>query len=230
MQRIGIETTAGRPIFATPNPLLIAGVRAVLSAAGILTDPRVVAPEGLGEILSDAAGGLVILDGQALPQRELLAQLCATHRQSYFVVWATQPTADLLRIALECGVHGVLSTRLPLEEASNALLRICRGERILRFDPQAGSIGNRKPLQFTARERQVLLAMAGGDSNAGIANTLQTTASTVKGCLSRLFRKTGARNRRELAQLGQSMMRSAERPNDSAAAPSFDAGWMLEDL
>ena len=222
--------TACRPILATPNPLLIAGIREVLAAAGMPADPRIVEPAGLAETLSQGDGGLVILDGQALPHRETLAHLCRSHPRSQFVVWAMQPTADLLRIALECGVHGLLSTRLPMEEASNALTRICRGERILRFDPDSAGAARSKPLQFSARERHVLIALAGGASNAGIAATLHTTASTVKGCLARLFRKTGARNRRELAQLGHSIMRSAALPKNQESAPSFDESWMLENL
>ncbi len=109
-------------------------------------------------------------------------------------------------------------------------MRICRGERILRFDPDAASNAPSKPLQFTARERHVLMALAGGASNAGIAATLHTTASTIKGCMARLFRKTGARNRRELAQLGHAMIRTATRPKKEDGTPSFDESWMLENL
>jgi two-component system response regulator DesR len=230
MQPTVKNMAACRPIFATPNPLLIAGVQEVLAAAGMPANPRIVAPEGIVETLAQADGGLVILDGQALPHRETLAELCRTNPRSRFVVWVVRPTADLLRIALECGVHGLLSTRLPLEEASDALLRICRGERILRFDPDSVSNAPSKPLQFTARERQVLMTLAGGTSNAGIAATLHTTASTIKGCMARLFRKTGARNRRELAQLGHAMIRTAERPKKEDGTPSFDESWMLENL
>jgi DNA-binding NarL/FixJ family response regulator len=226
---------ACRPIFATPNPLLIAGVREVLAAAGIAADPRIVDPEGLARRLTPADRCLVILDGDALPHRETLAHLCRSVPGSQFVVWTVQPTADLLRIALECGVHGLLSTRLPLEEASNALLRICRGERVFRFNPDSGPIASSKPLQLTARERLVLVALAGGETNAGIAAALHTRASTVKGCLSRLFRKTGARNRRELAQLSYSMIQAsmiqaAEESTNADPTASFDASWMLENL
>ena len=66
---------SGQPIFATPNPLLIAGVREVLAAAGMPADPRIIAPDGLAAILAQADGGLAILDGQALPQSERLGQL-----------------------------------------------------------------------------------------------------------------------------------------------------------
>jgi len=230
MQPSGTSLTARRPIFVTPNPLLIAGVREVLAAAGMPADLRVVAPEFLSDTLAHDGSGLVILDGHALPHGERLAQLCRSYPAAQFVIWAAQPTADLLRIALECGIQGVLSTRLPIEEASQALCRICRGERILRFDADSSAIAPPKPLQLSARERQVLIVLASGASNAAIAATLHTTSSTVKGCLARLFRKTGAHNRRELAQLGYSLILASEMPKNEPDPRSFDASWMLENL
>ena len=221
---------SSQPILVTLNPLLIAGVREVLAAAGMPADSRVISPEGLAAMLAPFEGGLVILDGQALPQSERLGQLRRANPGWRFVVWAAQPTADLLRISLECGVHGLLSSRLALEDAANALARICQGEKIFRFIAGSGAAAEPMGLQLSARERLVLMALPGGASNAEIAASLHTTPSTVKGCLARLFRKTGTRNRRELAELGLSLLRAAEPPKRSAAAPSFDKSWMLEDL
>ena len=222
-------TTACQPIFATPRPLLIAGVREVLTAAGITAEPRVVGLEGLATALARADQYLVCLDGEALPHRETLAHLCGSHPGSHFVLWTVRTTTDLLRTALDCGIHGLLSTRLPLEEASSAVRRICRGERILRFDPDTGPAAFSRPLRLSARERHVLMVLAGGATNGEIAAALRTTANTVKGCLSRMFRKTGARNRRELVQLSGSLLPPGEQPR-KAAACSFDALWMLENL
>src|ERR1035438_2042962 len=109
---------SSQPILVTLNPLLIAGVREVLAAAGMPADSRVISPEGLAAMLAQFEGGLVILDGQALPQSERLGQLRRANPGWRFVVWAAQPTADLLRISLECGVHGLLSSRLALEDRS----------------------------------------------------------------------------------------------------------------
>jgi len=218
--------TANRPIFATPNPLLIAGVREVLAAAGMPPDPRIVAPESLAQTLGQAGECLVILDGHALPDHETLAQLCRSHTRSLFIIWTALPTPELLKVALDCGVHGLLSTRLPLDEASDALLRICRGERVFRFDPAYGPIPSSRHLQLSPRERKVLVELAGGATNASIAAVLKTTPGTVKGCLSRLFRKTGTRGRRELAQLGQAMLRTSEQ-NRSAAGAAQASAWRL---
>jgi hypothetical protein len=45
-----------------------------------------------------------------------------------------------------------------------------------------------------------------------------------------MFRKTGARNRRELLELGRSMRPAEERRTKPADASSFDELWMLENL
>jgi DNA-binding NarL/FixJ family response regulator len=191
-------------------------------------DPRIVAPDGLAAILAQSDGGLAILDGHALPQSERLGQLRRSNPGWQFVVWAAQPTTDLLRISLECGVHGLLSTRLTLDEAANALRRICLGEKIFRFISGSGSMAEPRGLQLSARERLILMALPDGASNADIARSLHITSSTVKGCLARLFRKTGARNRRELAELGVALLRAAEPPKKDADRATFDAKWMLE--
>ena len=82
-----------------------------------------------------------------------------------------------------------------------------------------------KPVELTARERHVLMVLAEGASNAAIAGLLHTTESNVKVCLSRMFRKTGTRNRRELLEFSRWATMAAE---ERGAADSFDEDWMLE--
>src|SRR6202035_1617944 len=61
--------------------------------------------------------------------------------------------------------------------------------------PPAGPAG---PL--SARERQIMALLAGGASNAQIAQTLFVTPNTVRTHLDRIRDKTGARNRAELTR------------------------------
>jgi DNA-binding CsgD family transcriptional regulator len=61
--------------------------------------------------------------------------------------------------------------------------------------PADGPIG---PL--SARERQIMALLAGGASNAKIAQTLFVTPNTVRTHLDRIRDKTGARNRAELTR------------------------------
>ena len=51
---------------------------------------------------------------------------------------------------------------------------------------------------LSARERQIMALLAGGASNAKIAETLFVTSNTVRTHLDRIRDKTGARNRAEL--------------------------------
>jgi DNA-binding CsgD family transcriptional regulator len=59
-------------------------------------------------------------------------------------------------------------------------------------DSQAGPL--------SARETQILALLAGGASNARIAETLFVTPNTVRTHLDRIRDKTGARNRAELTR------------------------------
>jgi len=224
-----------KPVFATRQPLLIAGAREVLLGAGIVADPQVVDPRELARLLVPGENYLVLLDGQSLPSHDELTALCQSAPTSCFVVWAGRPTAEVLQAAMECGLHGLLSTRLPLDEAAHILRRICKGERLFRFDSDPGPLELPKPLGLSAREQQVLFVLASGATNAEIAIALSTTEGAIKVCLSRMFRKTGAGNRQELLALGRSGIsiveelprtRSQQMP---AAGASFDAQWMLHD-
>jgi non-specific serine/threonine protein kinase len=53
---------------------------------------------------------------------------------------------------------------------------------------------------LSARERQIMALLAGGASNAKIAETLYVTPNTVRTHLDRIRDKTGARNRAELTR------------------------------
>ena len=129
-----------RPIFATRQALRIAAVRQLLTGAGISADPQVVFPEELERVVSGEGNCLVIVDGQALPQVEILIRLRRCSPHSRIVIWTENLTTDLLLATIECGLDGLLSSGLPVEEACGALVRICRGERLLRFDSDRGAI------------------------------------------------------------------------------------------
>jgi two-component system response regulator DesR len=219
---------AFRPVLATRQPLLIAGVREVLWGAGITHDPQVVHPEELDRVLTADRTGVAILDGESLPSDDALLRLRRASPHTFLVIWTNNLTARQLQSAVECCLHGLLSTRLPLEEAANALQRICRGEKLFRFDSDPAPLDLPKPLRLTARERQILFVLAEGASNSVIAAALHTTESTIKVCLSRMFRKTGVRNRNELLTLDRSgiLYSDDQYPSLPAGIP-FDGQWMM---
>jgi len=137
--------TQYQPIFATRYALRIAEVRQLLTGAGIAADPTVVHPEELERVVAGAGNCLVIVDGQSLPHVDALARLRRLSPDSCVVIWTDRLSAEMLLATMECSLHGLLSSRLPAEEAAHALQRICLGERLLRFDsaPESPKSGRR---------------------------------------------------------------------------------------
>jgi DNA-binding NarL/FixJ family response regulator len=61
--------------------------------------------------------------------------------------------------------------------------------------------GRSRPYKLTARELEIVSAIADGQSNRQIAERLSISLQTVKHHLTSIFDKTGASNRLELALL-----------------------------
>lgn len=77
---------------------------------------------------------------------------------------------------------------------------------------------------LSARERQIMALLAGGASNAKIAETLFVTPNTVRTHLDRIRDKTGARNRAELTRYTiQAGIEPVVPPPDVAARPTRGA-------
>ncbi len=127
-----------RVVFATEQPLLIAGLRELLRHAGLTSDLSVVMPEALNGNLGPDETCLVILEGQFQNSWETIVEARRRAVRSRFVLLGVDITPQLIHAALEAGLHGVLSTTLPLEESAQALVQICCGERQFRFGSPAG--------------------------------------------------------------------------------------------
>ena len=139
-----------QPIFATRHALRIAEIRQLLTGAGIVDDLRTVFPEELERAVACAGDCLVIVDGQSLPELNMLHRLRRLSPRSRIVIWTATLTTDLLLTTIECGLDGLLSSSLPADEATCALSRICRGERILRFDSDPGGFREPEPARRVA--------------------------------------------------------------------------------
>lgn len=133
-----------------------------------------------------------VLDGVAATQRIL-----AEHAGVRVVVLTTYETdADILR-AVEAGATGYLLKDTPREDLVAAVRGAARGETVL-----APSVARRLVHQvrrsderLTARELEVLAAVARGRSNAQIGQDLFIAEATVKTHLLRIFAKLGVDDR-----------------------------------
>lgn len=103
---------------------------------------------------------------------------------------------------------GVFSKADPAEELELALRKTLRGElwvsSRLALDLAATAVdqnrANDGPIEFDARERQVLKLVVEGMSNKEISARLNISESVVKSVLQRLFEKVGVRTRAQLVR------------------------------
>lgn len=218
-------------LLVTERPLLALEFRGLIEATGWEAGHVVLRPEVVSAQLDPDTAGLVVIDTDAEIPWETLQRLCNRVPRSRFVVWCAQATPQLVQAAMESGLHGLLSLRLPVPDAAEALIHIWNGERQFRFDGELQPRVSEHPA-LTPREQQVIALVMEGRRNREIAETLHTTEGSVKVHVNRLFWKTGARNRQDLAQAGKTFLRRTTiRPSRQAAAPRavdpFDAGWMF---
>jgi DNA-binding NarL/FixJ family response regulator len=126
------------------------------------------------------------------------------------VVITTFDLDEYVYAALRAGARGfllkdagpaLLAQAIRAAASGDALIAPSITTRLLRAFADAGPLDvPAQPLDpLTAREEEVLLAVAGGRTNTEIARELFVTLSTVKSHVANLMTKLGARNRVEVA-------------------------------
>src|SRR4051794_16014812 len=139
-----------------------------------------------------------VLDGVAATR-----QLCAAENGPRVLVLTTFDTDEDAFAALQAGASGFLLKNVPPEELLAAIRVVASGEsvvapRITRrlLDRFAGQLAppqhaDRRLGTLTEREREVLLLVAQGMSNAEIAEKLYVAEATVKTHVGRILTKLG---------------------------------------
>ncbi|WP_442913245.1 response regulator transcription factor [Kribbella sp. CA-293567] len=166
------------------------GADAIRKAAAVLD---------LGVVLMDVR--MPVMDGIEATRR-----LAGTPNAPRVLILTTFDLDEYVYDALRAGASGFLLKRSSRDELINAVRVIAAGDALLappvtrrlidrfadnRLDP---AVASRLDV-LTAREREVLVLVAKGNSNAEIAAGLHLTEHTVKTHVSRMLAKTGLRDR-----------------------------------
>ena len=123
-------------IFATNRPTIAASFSEALRLAGFEAAPVTLRPRDAFTALRQEDAHLFLADARHALSAVMLAEAVVRSPQSKFVLCDSDITPEILRTAVDCGLHGVLSTSLPITEAAEALARIWQGEPQFRFDGQ----------------------------------------------------------------------------------------------
>lgn len=226
-----------RVVVADDEPAVRQSVTTILSSEPSLS---VVAEVDSGPAAVDATTSLdpdVVLMDIRMPGGDGLSATEAIRRRrpgQAVVILTTFGEDAYVDRALRLGVNGfLLKTAGPFElthgvmaaAAGGACLSPRVAARLIRHVPYGVGVGSEPPARhevldgLTPRERQVLLSLARGLSNAEIASEHHLTEGTVKGYVSALFLRLGVRNRVEAAILAH----EARLPERHAGRPAVHA-------
>lgn len=207
-----------RVLLVDDDPLVRAGLAMILGSA---EDLEVVGEAGDG---ADAVEAVrrhrpdVVLMDIRMPRLDGLAATSAVVRLSpapKVVVLTTFDLDDYVFRALEAGASGFLLKDTPPRDLVEAVRVVAAGEAMLSPSVTRRLIGHfaaagvdtrrRAALKrleaLTEREREVLLCVARGRSNAQIGRELYMSEATVKAHVSRMLTKLDAANRVQVAIL-----------------------------
>lgn len=119
--------------------------------------------------------------------------------ETRFLMLSARESGENVQEALDAGVHGFVMKRQPVEVIRAAVERVARGETfycpassaLLVQVLRAQAVGGVRAL--SAREREVLRLLAGGEPPKAIAHRLQLSVKTVNNHVAAIREKIGIR-------------------------------------
>jgi DNA-binding NarL/FixJ family response regulator len=202
--------TSIRVVIVDDQALVRTGLRMIVDSQD---DLRVVGEAGDGiealELLRATAADIVLMDVRMprLDGVEATRQLRAREHPPRVIVLTTFDLDEHAFAALQAGASGFLLKDAPAEDLIGAIRTVHAGDAVIApsatrrlLDHVAAQLptGTGQPDRFAAlteREREVLLEMASGASNAEIAGRLFLSEATVKTHVGRVLSKLGLRDR-----------------------------------
>ncbi|GAB2850587.1 response regulator transcription factor [Actinoallomurus bryophytorum] len=203
-----------RVLIVDDDALVRTGLSMMLAGA---EDLRIVAEaddgDKVGALVAEHTPDVVLMDIR-MPRMDGLAateQIRGRDGAPEIIILTTFDADEHVVRALRAGAGGFLLKDTPPAEIINAIRRVAAGEPILspsvtrRLIAQVTEV-HRSPARellgrLSDREREVVIAIGQGKSNAQIGTELYMSVATVKAHVSRLLTKLGLNNRVQVALL-----------------------------
>lgn len=184
-----------RIVVCSPHCVTSAGFRSVIEGTGEYTVTECANAEALVSLSPESAAAIVI-DCSTGIGLDILGKLTACG--AGVVLWLAGVSAEFIRQAVDCGVRGILSKRSSLDTCRDCIRQVSAGK--LWVDPELSQqLVRTRPVKLTRREGELVGLLTQGLRNKEIAWQMKIAEGTAKAYLTRLYQKTGANDRFELA-------------------------------
>ena|SRR5580658_393413 len=191
-----------RVVVYSNQPILAMGLKSLIAGdPGLELNANCSSVAALKEHLANESPDLAVLDLTTEITPTVLDELQNLAPECKLILWANTIAGDFALQAMAIGVRGVLRKALPLEAHRQCLHRVYAGE--FWFEKSlTDSFRASQRVPLSARESQLVSMVSRGLKNKEISRELGIAEGTVKVYLSRLFQKSGANDRFELALQG----------------------------
>jgi DNA-binding NarL/FixJ family response regulator len=204
-----------RIIVCSRHAVLIAGLRSVVAEPaelGVIACPE---PAQLTDLLANIQPDtLLLIDVAIITTLNSIAELKPKLPGGGVILWVDWISPEFVREALHAGVRGILRKDCSAEQYIDCFRQVSAQQLWLENDLNQKLLSG-KSVRLSPRERQLIHLLTEGLRNKEIAGRMNITEGTTKAYLSRLFEKTGASDRFELAMFA---LRNLE--TNPAAGPS----------
>lgn len=207
-------------IVCSRHALLVAGFRALIAEpAGLVVFhcPDVL---DLRCCFETNRPDLALIDVNAGATPEVLSELQSLASDTGLILWVDKASPEFVHQAIGFGVRGVLRKDATTDLYAQCLDRVSAHKLWLENDMTQKMLSMRT-VRLSPRERQLVSLLTQGLRNKEIAWRMKITEGTTKVYLSRLFEKTGANDRFELAMFVLQNLETGPCDGAARSLPAF---------
>jgi two-component system nitrate/nitrite response regulator NarP len=184
-------------LIADKNPVVRAGLRDFIAKDDRFEVVETLPTGSAMLAFTETQPADIAIIGWSLPDMtgaEVLSTLKRRHAPTRVIVYTGEPGKDVLRQAVRLGAWGFISKSDEPAVLLDAVAAVARGRMSLPYIDLQTLTSD--PLgELTARERELLVALANGWTNLQIASRTGISRNTVKYHLKNLYDKLGVNNR-----------------------------------
>ena len=192
------KATVEKALVVSRHAVLVAGFRSLIAERRGIELVECTDLANFPAALAEERRGVVLVDSTLLPDPGWLREWKLRVPHPCIVLWVDRIAPEFAREALQCGVRGILRKESTAANYAECLEKVAAGQLWLERE-LADALLTARTLRLSPRERQLIGLLTQGLRNKEIAGRMNITEGTTKAYLSRLFEKTGAGDRLELA-------------------------------